>query len=92
MHASERQHAQFAVDFLTREQGSAASLLLVPSREEIADAFVDVIVDGPIRRQASAVTEVRRPSGQEPVQLLAYRRLWALLLDVSRSPIFALIR
>jgi hypothetical protein len=74
MHASEMQHTQFAVNLLTRNQVRAASLLLVPSREEVANAFVDVVVNGLVRQQTRAVAEVRRPLGQEPVELLGDAR------------------
>jgi hypothetical protein len=50
MHASEAQHAQFAVNLLTWELADATPFHLVPPREEITNAFIDVIVDRPIRR------------------------------------------
>src|SRR5271157_3773531 len=33
---------------------------------------MDMMIDGPIRRQARAIAEIRRPAGQKPVQSSAH--------------------
>jgi hypothetical protein len=60
VHASEVQHAEFSEDNVVGEPLRAA--------------IVDVIVDRAVRRQTSAVAEVRGPTAQKTVQLIAYYR------------------
>src|SRR5208337_2597215 len=54
------------------ELSGAAPWLLVRSSEEVPDAVMEVTIDGPIRRQARAIAEIRRPAGQKPVQSTAH--------------------
>ena len=74
MHASEVQHAEFSEDSVVGEPLRAATLHLVPTDEEVSHTIVDVIVDLAVRRQSSAVAEVRGPTSQKPVQLVAHYR------------------
>jgi hypothetical protein len=74
VHASEVQHAKFSEDSVVGESLRAATLHFVPPDEEVSHAIVDVIIDRAVRRQTSAVAEVRGPTAQKPVQLVAHYR------------------
>ena len=45
---------------------------LVPSREEIAHALIDVVVDTPECRPVRPIGEVARPTEQKRVECVAY--------------------
>jgi hypothetical protein len=68
VHATKVQHAQFPVDIVMGETSRAAPLHFVPSSEEVSNAIIDVIVDRPICLQPRAVTKIRRPTDQKPIQ------------------------
>ena len=57
MHASKVDDAEVPEDILTAEPSCSPSLHLVPLDEEVAHA-VDMVVDGPIGRQAGSVAEL----------------------------------
>ena len=50
------------------EAARAAPRLFVPSRKEVPDAVVDMLVNYPVRLQAGAIAEVRRPTAQQAAQ------------------------
>ena len=50
----------------------ATPLNLVPSREEVAHALIDVVVDTPECRPMRPIGEVARPTKQETVQCIAH--------------------
>ena len=64
MHASKAQHTERSEHNIIGELLCAASFHIVPSAEEVPDAIVDVLIDGSVYLQASAVAEVRRPTQQ----------------------------
>jgi hypothetical protein len=59
---------------LSRESVCATSLHLVPSAQEASDAIVDLAVDGFVSRCAGAMTEIRCPAGEKPVETFAHAR------------------
>jgi hypothetical protein len=67
MHASKAQHAKILEDIVVRELARASALHLVPSGEEVSNAFIDIVVDRPVGLQPSAIAKVRGPSAQECV-------------------------
>src|SRR5580692_12716040 len=71
MHASQPQHAAGTEDVLCGKPVRAAPSHLVSSCEEVAHRIEDVIVDGAVCHQARAVAEVRRPTTQYCVELVA---------------------
>jgi hypothetical protein len=72
MHASKAQHTERPEHNIIGELLCAASFHVVPSAEEVPDATVDVVIDGPVCLQASAVAEVRRPTQQQPIQSVTH--------------------
>ncbi len=75
MNASEAQDAVGAEDFLGRKAACTARLHLVPTAEEVAHRFVDMVVNGPVGHQARPVAEVCRPAAQHRVEPDADPRL-----------------
>src|SRR5271167_4400549 len=79
------------------EPSDAVPWLLVPSSEEVPDAVMDVTIDGPIRRQARAIAEIRRPTGQKPVQSSAHLGPWPFvagpqeIADLGLDPLDTLL-
>lgn len=65
--ATKTQHAQFLGDVLSGDLARATSLQLVPFAQEVADAVMDMSVNGFVGRCSGAVAEVRRPTEQNPV-------------------------
>ena len=66
---------------IERESAIAAPLHLVPSREEPAQTFKDVLVDATVCLAPRAVAKVVGPASQRPVQLVTYFRPW---IDIAR--------
>jgi hypothetical protein len=79
LHAVETLHAEVPEHFRIGKPSDAAPWLLVPSSEEVPDTVMDMMIDGPIRRQARAIAEIRRPAGQKPVQSSAHLGPWPFL-------------
>ena len=50
------------MNIVVGEAARAAPRLFVPSRKEVPDAVVDMLVNCPVRLQAGAIAEVRRPT------------------------------
>src|SRR5262245_32837628 len=71
---------------------SAVSRYLVPSCEEVAHTFKDVVVDTSEYRPMRPVGEVARPAKQKRVQRIAHSGQGSLLPGASRSPTFVLNR
>ena len=92
MHAVKTLHAEVPEHICVREPPDAAPWLLVPSSEEVSDAVIDMVIDGAIGRQARAIAEIRRPTGQKPVQSAAHRRPCALVAGLEQVAILVLIR
>src|SRR6201989_3009283 len=68
--ALEAQNAEFAMNDIECESAIAAPLHLVPSREEPAHTFKDILVDATVCLAPRAVAKVVRPASQRPVQLV----------------------
>jgi hypothetical protein len=51
-----------------------SSVHFVPSRKEVSDTVIDVIVDGPVCSLSAAIAEVRRPAAQKAVQFITHFR------------------
>src|SRR5438445_10548599 len=81
---------------MVRKASGTASWHLAPPRQEVTNAIIDVIVDGPIGHQPRAVAEVLRPAAQQTVQPVAYIRPRFLvagdqqLIDLAFEPLDAL--
>ena len=63
------------------ESAIAAPLHLVPSREESAHTFKDVLVDAAVCLAPRAIGKVFGPASQRPVQLVTYFWPW---IDIAR--------
>src|SRR5208337_355928 len=74
LHAVKTLHAEVPEYFRTGEPPGAAPWRFVSPSEEASNAIMDVVVDGPISRQARAIAEIRRPTGQKPVQSVPHYR------------------
>ena len=75
VHASKTQDAEFPEDHRRRRTVRVPRPgTLCRLHEEVPHAVIDVIVDRPIGRQPRAVAEVRRPTAQQAVQLVAHLR------------------
>jgi hypothetical protein len=59
------------------ELSRTPSLRFVPSRKEVSDTVVDVIVDGPVCSLSAAIVEVGGPAAQKAVQFVARFRPWS---------------
>src|SRR5262245_17695593 len=70
--APEMQHTERAEHRFPREAVGAVRGHLVTSDQEVSNPFVDVVVDGPVRRQPGAVTEVCTPASQQAIKLSAH--------------------
>jgi len=68
VHASQAQDTALPMNIVVGEAARAAPRLFVPSRKEVPDAVVDMLVNCPVRLQAGAIAEVRRPTAQQAVQ------------------------
>ena len=79
--ALEAQNAEFSMNYIECESAIAAPLHLVPSREERARTFKDVLVDAAVCLAPRAVAKVVGPASQRPVQLVTYFRPW---IDIAR--------
>jgi hypothetical protein len=75
------QNAEFSMNDIECESAIAAPLHLVPSREEPAHTFKDVLVDATVCLAPRAVAKVVGPASQRPVQLVTYFRPW---IDIAR--------
>ena len=62
--ALEAQNAEFSMNYIECESAIAAPLHLVPSREEPARTFKDVLVDAPVCLAPRAVAKVVGPASQ----------------------------
>jgi hypothetical protein len=62
--ALEAENAEFSMNYIERDSAIAAPLRLVPSREEAALAFNDVLVDATVCLAPRAVAEVVGPASQ----------------------------
>ena len=67
----EAQNAEFSMNYIECNLASAAPLQLVPSREEPAHTFKDVLVRY-LCLAPRAVAKVVGPASQRPVQLVTY--------------------
>jgi len=79
--ALEAQNAEFSMNYIECESAIAAPLHLVPSREEPAHAFKDVLVDATVCLAPRAVAKLVGPASQWPFQLITYFRPW---IDIAR--------
>jgi hypothetical protein len=79
--ALEAQNAKFSMNDIECKSAIAAPLHLVPSREEPAQTFKDVLVDATVCFAPRAVAKVVGPASQRPVQLVTYFRPW---IDIAR--------
>src|SRR6266481_5666549 len=79
--ALETQNAEFSMNDIECESAITAPLHLVPSREEPAHTFKDVLVDTTVCLAPRAVAKVVGPASQRPVQLATYFRPW---IDIAR--------
>jgi hypothetical protein len=64
----------------------------VPSRKEVSDTVIDMIVDGPVRSLSAAIAEVRRPAAQKAVQFITHFRPRSDIAGNQESTDFVLIR
>src|SRR5579875_3367229 len=74
MHVTQTQHAQRSKDNVVRQTARAPRRDMVPLLQEAPGAFLDMLVDGPIRLQPGAVAEITRPAAQNAVQPVAHFR------------------
>src|ERR1700732_5023059 len=79
--ALEAQNAEFSMNYIECESAIAAPLHLVPSREEPARTFKDVLVDATVCLAPRAVAKVVGPASQCPVQPVKSIRPW---IDIAR--------
>ena len=82
--ALEAQNAEFSMNEIECESAIAAPLHLVPSREEPAHTFKDVLVDATVCLAPRAVAKVVGPASQSGHG--------SILLGTRRSPILVLSR
>src|SRR5260370_38534835 len=79
--ALEAHKAEFSMNDIESKSAIAAPLHLVPSREEPAQSFKDVLIDATVCLAPRTVAKVVGPAPQCPVQLVTYFRPW---IDVAR--------
>src|SRR5215813_15555124 len=70
--SAELQYSQLAKHRIDAEAAGAAGVHLVTPPQEVPYAFINVVVNRPIRRRPGSVAEVRRPAPQNLVQPASY--------------------
>src|SRR5260370_3187864 len=68
----ELRHSEFPEDAAPRKRARSLSRLLVPLGEEAPDAIAAIGVDCLVRGYAGSIAEIRRPTRQQAVHVLAY--------------------
>ncbi len=64
----------FPVKIVIGKAAVAAPRHMVPPHKKVSNAFVDVVIDRPIRLQAGAIAEVSRPAAQKAVEPVPHIR------------------